>query len=134
MNPSSRPNALVPAGLLSLAAMALLLVVAACDTTAGVNSDPPEVTITAPLTDARFEQADTITFAGSAVDPEDGPLTGSSLTWKSSLDGTIGSGETISVAAADLSSGSHLITLAATDSDGVTGSASINVLVVQPPS
>lgn len=122
----------LPRALTALAAAALL--VAACDPTTGVNSDPPVVTITAPTEQTRFEQGDTITFAGTAQDPEDGPLTGSALTWKSDLDGTLGSGEELQVAVDDMTGGSHVITLAATDSDGVTGSASVSVLVVRPPS
>lgn len=117
----------------SLVAIALLLATAACDPT-GVSSKPPSVTITAPVNPPRYVDGDTITFEGSAVDPEDGPLTGASLIWKSSLDGTLGNGETITVAAIDLTVGSHTITLAAIDSEGVTGSASISVLVGEPPS
>lgn len=110
-----------------------LLVLGACDPATGVDSDPPEVTITAPLTNARFEQADTITFQGSATDPEDGPLTGTALTWKSSLDSTLGNGEELTVAAADLTPGNHTVTLVATDSHGVTGSESIPIVVIEPP-
>lgn len=118
---------------LGVTASLVLAAVVACNPTTGVDSEPPEVTITAPLTDARFEQGDTITFKGFAEDPEDGPLTGSALAWKSDIDGPLGSGEELSVAAADMTSGNHTITLAATDSDNVTGSASTMILIVQPP-
>ena len=120
-------------GLGVLAAVILFAAVAACDPTTGVDSEPPEVTITAPLSDARFEQSDTITFMGSATDPEDGPLPASALIWKSSLDSTLGTGEELAVAASELTAGTHEVTLAATDSDGVTGSASITIVVIQAP-
>lgn len=132
MYQSSQRVSPAPAALVFLVVSAL--VATACATTTGVNSKPPEVTITAPVSNARFEQSDTITFEGSAVDPEDGPLTGVALTWKSDIDGTLGSGEQFVIAASNLSSGDHTITLAATDSDGVTGSASVPLVVVRPPS
>ena len=129
----SRTSPATLTGVGALAATILFVAVAGCDPTTGVDSDPPEVTITAPLTDARFEQSDTITFTGSATDPEDGPLPPAALTWKSNLDATLGSGEELEVAASGLTAGTHEITLAATDSDGVTGSASITIVVIQPP-
>ncbi len=93
-----------------------------------LNPDsPPTVTITSPADGSTFNKGDTITFTGSATDPEDGALTGSSLVWTSSIDGQIGTGE--SFTKNDLSVGTHTITLTATDSEGATGTASVTITV-----
>ena len=42
---------------------------------------PPTATITSPAAGTTWKVGDTITFAGSATDPEDGPLAASSLSW-----------------------------------------------------
>lgn len=102
----------------------------ACDST-GPDSERPEVTITAPETGTFYGYGEAVTFAGSAEDPEDGPLTGDALEWESDLDGLLGSGGELTVDT--LSSGSHVITLIATDSDGVRGTAKIGVRVEEPP-
>ncbi|MBN1875463.1 MAG: PKD domain-containing protein [Anaerolineae bacterium] len=71
-----------------------------------------------------------VALVGSAYDPEDGPLADSQLTWSSSLDGELGSGETVFVPG--LSQGWHTITLMATDSYSNYAASSIEVLVVAP--
>jgi PKD repeat protein len=43
---------------------------------------PPQVTIAAPLDGAHFRAGDTISFSGSATDPEDGTIPSSGLSWK----------------------------------------------------
>jgi len=68
---------------------------------------------------------ESISFQGSAIDPEDGPLTGSHLVWSSDLEGEIGTGAGFT--SSTLSVGSHTITLTATDPQGATGSASVGV-------
>jgi hypothetical protein len=87
---------------------------------------PPVVTITQPGDGAAFIQGSPITFAGTAVDVQDGDLT-ASLTWTSSLDGSIGSGAGFTTAS--LSAGDHTITASATDGGGLTGSHAIGVRV-----
>ena len=67
-------------------------------------------------------------LVGSAYDPEDGSLEGSHLSWTSSLDGDLGTGELLF--APDLSRGQHTITVTARDSEGNEGSASIRIKVV----
>jgi len=42
---------------------------------------PPTATITSPAAGTTWKVGDMITFAGSATDPEDGPLAASSLSW-----------------------------------------------------
>ena len=87
---------------------------------------PPTAVITYPVHCATFDEEDVITFKGSAIDPEDGPLTGASLVWTSSRDGEIGIGEFFT---RTLSAGTHIITLTATDSHGAVGTYSVVIRV-----
>jgi hypothetical protein len=87
----------------------------------------PTTSITAPPDGSSYDAGDTISFAGTSSDPEDGALTGSSLVWQSSLDGPMGSGGSLSYAS--LSVGLHQVTLTAVDSGGLSGSDTIEVTV-----
>jgi len=94
----------------------------------------PTVEITTPSQNPSFHgPGEQITFIGQATDPEDGPLTGASLQWYSSIDGFLGTGKQITTT---LSGGSncddyrdHIITLRATDSDAHEGTDQIHVVV-----
>lgn len=94
------------------------------------TNQPPVATITAPASGATFQSGTAVTFTGSATDPEDGPLSGASLAWSSSLDGALGTGGTVTKTT--LSAGTHLIVLAATDSAGDVGGASVSITVLPP--
>lgn len=96
----------------------------------GSGNSPPTVDITAPVNGSSSTEGDTVSFAGTATDTEDGPLS-ASLSWSSSLDGNIGSGASFSTSA--LSVGSHTITAAVTDSGGLSGSDSIDINVDADP-
>jgi hypothetical protein len=85
----------------------------------------PNVSITSPTDGASFNSGESISFAGTASDDEDGVLT-SSLIWRSDLDDEIGTGGSFS---AVLSDGLHTITAEVTDNDGAISSASRNVTV-----
>ena len=61
------------------------------------------------------------------MDLENGSLGDSALSWVSSIDGALGAGKLLEV---NLSPGVHTITLTATDSGGLTSTASIQVTVV----
>jgi hypothetical protein len=50
-----------------------------------VTTTPPVATITAPSATTTWEPGDTIAFAGSATDAEDGALGASALTWRATL-------------------------------------------------
>jgi len=86
----------------------------------------PSVSIISPAEGSTFNVKESITFSGTASDPEDGDLTGG-LSWTSSIDGPIGTGGSFSTA---LSEGQHTITASVTDSEGNVGSVSVNVIVV----
>jgi hypothetical protein len=95
-----------------------------------VNTEPV-VDITSPSDDSIFNAGDSIDFAGSGTDTEDGALTDASLVWTSSIDGEIGTGETFS--SDGLEPGTHLITLTGTDSHSGTGSDAVTIRVNAAP-
>src|SRR5439155_17437682 len=84
----------------------------------------PTVTITAPTTTV-YNQGDTITFAGTASDFEDGDLT-AHLVWTEGST-TLASGAGFSTST--LAPGSHTITASVTDSAGKTSQTSVTVSV-----
>lgn len=94
------------------------------------GDQPPTVSIDSPADSTSVAPGDSVAFSGSAVDLEDGALTGADLTWSSQLDGQIGTGERVETSS--LSTGDHVVTLTATDSQGQTSDDSIAVTVRQP--
>jgi hypothetical protein len=86
----------------------------------------PEVFITEAPTAVIIGNA--LTLEGDAEDIQD-DLTESQLEWSSQISGVIGHGSHISVR--DLPLGSHVITLKVTNSHGLTGTKSINVVVLK---
>jgi subtilisin family serine protease len=91
----------------------------------GGGNTAPGVDVTSPADGASFDSGESISFAGSATDAEDGDLTGS-LAWTSSLDGPIGAGGAFD---AVLSDGVHTITAEVADSGGLSGSDSVTITV-----
>ena len=91
----------------------------------GSTNTVPSVSIATPASGSAVGQGTAISFSGSAIDTEDGPLT-TSLVWTSNVDGQIGTGGSFSRA---LSAGSHTITARATDSGGLSASRQVNVTV-----
>jgi len=91
----------------------------------GGTNTVPSVSITSPTAGSSFASGEMIDFAGTAIDTEDGNLTGS-LEWTSNLDGPIGTSGSFTAA---LSTGTHTITATATDSEGLSGSASVTITV-----
>jgi hypothetical protein len=87
---------------------------------------PPVATITSPADGQSYVANMGIAFSGSAQDAEDGVLSGGALVWTSSIDGAIGTGASFS---RPLSAGVHTIMLVATDMQGATGSASVDITV-----
>ena len=96
-----------------------------------IVNQAPTVSITTPIGGSVFNLGSLVGFSGTGTDPEDGILTGASFVWTSDLDGPIGSDE--SFTKSDLTVGSHLIRLVATDSDGATDTASVSIRINAPP-
>lgn len=93
----------------------------------GASNTAPVVTLMAPESGASFTAGTSIVFEGSATDAEDGAITGDALAWSSDLDGALGLGGRIETAL--VTEGTHTITLTATDAEGLSGSASLTVVV-----
>lgn len=93
------------------------------------KNQPPTIQITAPANGSSFPYKQSITFTATATDP-DGEIP--SVTWTSSISGTLGSGSSLT---AHLDSiGNHTITATAKDALGFSSSTSIIVTGVnQPP-
>ncbi|MGD8902863.1 MAG: S8 family serine peptidase [Anaerolineae bacterium] len=91
----------------------------------GGGNTAPSVNIDSPADGASFTSGTSIGFSGIATDAQDGDLTGN-LAWTSNLDGPVGIGGSFS---ATLSEGTHTITASVTDSGGLSGEASITVVV-----
>ncbi len=92
-----------------------------------VPSGTPSVQIISPKMDDNFSIPRNIRLTGVGTDIEEGDLPDESLVWTSSLDGELGSGESLVVPF--LSNGYHTITLRGYDSDGKVGETSVSVTV-----
>lgn len=86
----------------------------------------PVAAIMTPAEGATFTDGDSITFSGTGTDSDEVDITASAV-WTSSLDGEIGTGGTFTTSS--LSVGAHIITMTVTDSEDLTGSASISITV-----
>ncbi|NIA12056.1 MAG: hypothetical protein GWP10_20620, partial [Nitrospiraceae bacterium] len=91
-------------------------------------NQPLEVRILTPANNSLFVQGDAISFNALAFDPVDGTLTGHAINWTSSIDGSIGSGESFSNS--NLSIANHTITAVATNSMGSSVSDSVSIEVI----
>jgi hypothetical protein len=91
-----------------------------------IASKMPQAAIAAPVAGSVLAIGQPIALSGSAYDAEDGLLSDDQLSWASSRDGQLGTGESLIV---NLSRGLHTITLQAADSNGGTGVASVVVAV-----
>jgi hypothetical protein len=86
----------------------------------------PVLTILAPSDGTIIAVGTPVAFTATATDPIDGDLS-YAITWKSSMDGTLGTGSTVAVA--DLSPGAHLISASVTDSHGLSTTDALNLTV-----
>jgi hypothetical protein len=91
-----------------------------------VTSRSPVAQINHPGDGEVRPAANPIPFVGVGNDFEDGVLPGTALAWTSSIDGSIGTGNSFS---RTLSAGTNVITLTVTDSMGNTGSTSITLTI-----
>ncbi|MBF0227481.1 MAG: PKD domain-containing protein, partial [Desulfobacterales bacterium] len=91
------------------------------------QNTPPVAKILAPFKNSVYGIGVKIVFMGQGVDNEDGLLLGSSLTWSSSINGQLGSGDTITVS--NLSKGTHTIFFTAKDRLGAINRDSITITI-----
>jgi hypothetical protein len=92
----------------------------------------PDVQITAPDDGTSYALGDTVAFQGSATDTTTS-ADALVFAWSSDLDGPLegaisGAGSS-ALLRADLSEGTHVVTLTATDTDGEIGSDSVTVVI-----
>jgi hypothetical protein len=95
-----------------------------------VESKAPQPFILSPEGDGAITFGAPLHLYGYAYDLEDGTLDGSALNWTSSRDGDLGTGSQLLVT---LSSGQHVIGLAATDSSSSTVTSTVQITVNVPP-
>jgi LPXTG-motif cell wall-anchored protein len=94
-----------------------------------VDDKAPEVHIGWTVDGAQVAAGDPVLLNGAATDVQDGPISGSDLHW--SVDHSpLADGDTLVTSA--LGEGNHVITLAATNAEGMTGTASIRLTVLPP--
>lgn len=93
-----------------------------------VSRKPPQVSITSLVDGNHFGWADVIPLDGRVTDEEDeSPYDEMTFIWTSDVDGFLGYGQYITTFG--LTPGWHVITLTATDSDGMSDSASVRIVV-----
>lgn len=96
----------------------------------------PRIAIDRPDDGVLPSGAQTVVFAASAGDAEDGGAVAESIVWESDLDGRLGTGPSVHRRADTLREGTHTVTATVRDSAGQTASATITVhvqRVTQPP-
>jgi len=91
-----------------------------------VAKGTPTVAFLSPTDGSALPAATDVTLSGGGSDPEDGSLPAGALSFRSSRDGNLGTGNTVKVR---LSEGAHALTLRGVDVDGNASEASINVTV-----
>jgi formylglycine-generating enzyme required for sulfatase activity len=87
----------------------------------------PTATILSPQSGTTFTAGAPVALKGHGTDPEEGELPDSVLVWSSTLDGVLGRGSEFTVS--DLSLGEHGIVFTASDSQGLTDSAQVEIVI-----
>jgi len=94
--------------------------------------NPPRVDLMTPNDSSTHRQHAAIFLHAAAWDLEDGILPASSIVWTSDIDGPIGTGRLLQFDG--LSPGEHVISVSATDSDGMVDSDTVKITVLARPS
>lgn len=97
----------------------------------GPVNTAPTVSISSPGNGSGYSVGASITFSGSSSDTQDGNLS-AGLIWTSSLQGQIGTGASFS--RSDLVTGTHTVTASSTDSGGLVGTATVQIIITDPTS
>jgi hypothetical protein len=100
------------------------------DQAISIPNQPPVPTILTPTLGFTTVPGGLVVLHGSATDMEDGSLPDSGLVWSSDRQGELGIGPT--VALISLKPGTHIITLTATDSYGISRQAQVQIKIVYP--
>ncbi len=111
----------------------LVLLVACQDNKVGVYNTPPAVSIVSPADGAALDPGTLVELLGAANDSQDAP-TALAVVWESSIDGVLGTDPpdgdgNVYFATDRLTSGDHVITLTAVDTDAESASTSVAVSV-----
>lgn len=83
----------------------------------------PQLSIISPVSQQVFHSGSTISLSATAIDDEDGDITGS-IGWSSNIDGDLGA-----VTAIALSDGEHTLTATVFDSAGAVSQLTVSVIV-----
>lgn len=95
-----------------------------------VAARPPRVSIASPVAGAEFVAGETVPLIASLTDDQGGSLGGDAVVWRSSIQGELGRGAALTT---KLDPGTHELTASATNSQGLTGVATITVSVEAVP-
>ena len=100
-----------------------------------VQPHAPLIVITSPMSNSVVIGDQQLFLDATVEDMQDGILSGTNVQWFSDRDAALGAGAVVHFAAQSLSEGPHTITVIATDSAGLTTSATTRLLVLhyQPP-
>jgi hypothetical protein len=96
-----------------------------------LGGNAPWAHIVTPDPNSQAKRGATVILHGNGYDLEDRRKEGAALVWSSSLDGFLGTGRVTGVS--DLSVGTHVITLAVTDSSGATSFDTATITIVDRP-
>jgi hypothetical protein len=94
-----------------------------------ISQHPPTASIVSPDPGAFFYPTQPVALEGTAYDLEDGTIEDdAAFQWQSSISGDLGTGKNLITI--DLPLGEHLITLSVTDSNGMTGTDTRSITIV----
>jgi hypothetical protein len=107
------------------------------DLTVFTVGTPPVLNITAPESDATLNHSDAVVFEATVEDNEDLPNE-VALSWESDIDGVFStdgadSSGAVTVSIDSLSAGDHVVTVTATDTDGLFVTDTVSFNLNQPP-
>jgi len=94
-----------------------------------VAKHAPRAQIESPASGAVSAESQGFVLEASGYDKEDGSLGFNAFSWASSIDGNLGIGRYMVFSADQLTPGAHTITVTATDSSGLTSTATVSITI-----